>query len=225
MPAIPAEVFSFLTELRANNSREWFDANKRRYEQDVKGPLLAFIGGFDAALGKLSEHYVADPKPTGGSLFRIYRDVRFSKDKTPYKTEAGIHFRHERGKDVHAPGYYLHLAPEASFAACGLWQPETAQQLQIRGAIDRDQQGWRAAKKRAAAASLTLGGDSLKRAPKGFTEEHPLIEDLKRKDFILSAPLDQVAVTADGFDTQLAKIWQAGKPIMQLLTEAVGLPF
>ena len=139
--AIPAELFTFLAELKDNNDREWFQANKARYEERVKAPLLAFIAGFDERLARLSAHYVADPRPVGGSLFRIYRDVRFSKDKSPYKTAAGIHFRHERGKDAHAPGYYLNLEPGECFAACGLWMPASAQAQQIRAAIDADQSG------------------------------------------------------------------------------------
>ena len=128
--ALPAELFDFLIRLKVNNDREWFQANKARYEEQVKAPLQAFIGGFDERLARLSAHFVADPRPVGGSLFRIYRDVRFSKDKSPYKTAAGIHFRHERGKDAHAPGYYLHLEPSECFAACGLWMPATAQAQQ-----------------------------------------------------------------------------------------------
>ena len=221
----PPAVFTFLDELAANNNKSWFDTNKRRYEEEVKGPLIAFVGSFDERLAGLSSHFVADPRPNGGSLFRIYRDVRFSKDKTPYKTEAGIHFRHERGKDVHAPGYYLHLAPANSFAACGLWHPETAQQASIRSAIDQDQAGWLAAKEAAASASLTLGGDSLKRPPKGYEADHPLIDDLKRKDFVLSSDLSDAQLANGGFAAELAEIWTGASPIMRLLTEAVGLEF
>ncbi len=221
MTGIPSHVFSFLTELQANNNKPWFDANKKRYEELVKAPLLAFIGAFDQQLARLRGHFIADPRPTGGSLFRIYRDVRFSKDKTPYKTEAGIHFRHERGKDVHAPGYYLHLAPGHSFAACGLWHPETAQ----RAAIHRDQPGWLAAKQAAADQSLRLTGDSLKRPPKGYDADHPLIEDLKRKDFILSADVGDKELARDGFADRLAELWSGATPLMRLLTEAVGLEF
>jgi len=117
--ALPPELFGFLEELKDNNDRTWFQANKSRYEEQVKSPLLAFIGGFDERLQRLSPHFVADPRPVGGSMFRIYRDVRFAKDKSPYKTAAGIHFRHERAKDVHAPGYYLHLEPAGDVRSAG----------------------------------------------------------------------------------------------------------
>ena len=179
--ALSEDLFEFLAELKQNNDRDWFQARKGRYEDEVKGPLLAFIGGFDEHLGRLSAHFVADPRPVGGSLFRIYRDVRFSKDKSPYKTAAGIHFRHERAKDVHAPGYYLHLEPAACFAACGLWMPATAQAQQVRAAIDRDQPAWRAARQSAQDGGFIMDGNSLKRPPRGYAADHPLIEDLSAR--------------------------------------------
>src|SRR5205823_3395521 len=92
--------FKFFRELGINDERAWFEENRQRYESDVKGPLLQFIADFAAPLRKISKHYVADPRPNGGSIFRIYRDVRFSKDKSPYKTHAAAHFRHSAGKDV-----------------------------------------------------------------------------------------------------------------------------
>ena len=222
---LPAELFDFLAELQVNNDREWFQANKARYEEQVKAPLLAFIGGFDERLARLSAHFVADPRPVGGSLFRIYRDVRFSKDKSPYKTAAGIHFRHERGKDAHAPGYYLHLEPSECFAACGLWMPATAQAQQIRAAIDGDQAGWLAARQEAHAGGLAIGGSSLKRPPRGYAADHPLIDDLKRKDFHVGAKLDRRSVTAADFSARLEDLWAHATPFMRFVTEALTLPF
>ncbi len=97
--------FRFLRELKANNRREWFEANKQRYEAEVKGPMLRFIAEFGARLRTVSKHFDADPRPVGGSMFRIYRDTRFAKDKSPYKTAVAEHFPHRAGgKDVHAPG-------------------------------------------------------------------------------------------------------------------------
>ncbi len=223
--ALPAELFDFLAELKENNDRTWFQANKSRYEEQVKGPLLAFIGGFDERLERLSPRFVADPRPVGGSLFRIYRDVRFSKDKSPYKTAAGIHFRHERAKDVHAPGYYLHLEPAACFVACGLWRPATAQAQQVRAAIDRNQTRWPEALDAAQAVGLAMGGDSLKRPPRGFAGDHPLIEDLKRKDFVLTGTIDRHVVTAADFPARLEEHWSHATPFMRFVTEALSLSF
>src|SRR5262245_48947572 len=131
-------LFSFLEDLGANNNREWFTANKQRYEEQLLEPALAFIGAFGQRLEKISPHFSADARPSGGSLFRIYRDTRFSKDKRPYKTNLGLHFRHERAKDAHAPGYYLHIGPDEVFAGGGIWHPGADVATRIREAIVAD---------------------------------------------------------------------------------------
>jgi len=114
------EVFSFLRELAENNNRDWFAENKTRYEQRVREPILQFISDFGPRLAKISPHFVADPRPSGGSLFRIHRDTRFSHDKSPYKTHLGVHFFHDSGKKAPSvPGFYLHIAPDECFAAAG----------------------------------------------------------------------------------------------------------
>ena len=118
------ELFEFLVELQANNNREWFAEHKERYERHVKQPLLDFIEDFEPYLHSISKHFVADARANGGSMFRIYRGP--SKDKSPYKTQAAVHFRHEAGKSAHAPGFYLHLAPDEVFAGVGLWRPDSA---------------------------------------------------------------------------------------------------
>ncbi len=118
---IGPELITFLKQLKKNNNREWFQKNKDSYEHDVRGPLLKFIEVFGPRLKKISPHFVADPRKTGGSLFRIYRDTRFSRDKRPYKTHAGVQFRHERASEVHAPGFYLHIEPEQAFVGVGIW--------------------------------------------------------------------------------------------------------
>ena len=103
-PHFTPALFGFLSELADNNNREWFQDNKARYERDVRDALVNFVIDFGEILQEISPHMVADPRLSGGSIFRIYRDVRFSKDKSPYKTNAGIHFRHEVGRKVHGPG-------------------------------------------------------------------------------------------------------------------------
>src|SRR5918994_181068 len=170
-------LFAFLAELREHNDRDWFAGNKDRYEAHVLEPALAFVEDFGYRLQEISPHFAADPRRSGGSLFRIYRDTRFSKDKSPYKTNTGMHFRHKRAKDVHAPGYYLHLAPGEVFAGGGIWHPDGPTLTAIRQAIVDDPDRWRAATE-----GLELGGEALKRVPNGFDKEHPYAEDLKRKD-------------------------------------------
>src|SRR5919198_4046037 len=138
-------VFSFLRELQDNNTREWFAENKSRYQEDVQEPALEFISDFDPLLRRISPDFRADARPVGGSLFRIHRDVRFSKDKTPYKTHVGIHFRHRSASDAHAPGFYLHLEPGGVFAAAGIWHPDGPSQKLIRTRIGDDARGWKRA--------------------------------------------------------------------------------
>ena len=132
---IGPELFAFLRDLREHNDRAWFAANRERYEAHVLDPLLQLIADFAPRLREISPEFVADPRPAGGSLFRLHRDTRFSRDKTAYKTNAGVQFRHAAGRDVHAPGFYLHLEPDAVFAAAGLWHPGPTELGRVRDAI------------------------------------------------------------------------------------------
>ena len=113
----------FLRALEANNDREWFAENKTRYEEQVLDVALRFIQAMQAPLADFAPHFVALPTRVGGSLMRVYRDTRFSKNKLPYKTNIGIQFRHEDAKDVHAPGYYVHIEPDDVFVGAGMWRP------------------------------------------------------------------------------------------------------
>lgn len=217
-------LFAFLRDLKKNNDRAWFNAHKERYEADVKTPLLAFISDFAPRLQKISPHYIADPRPNGGSMFRIYRDTRFSKDKSPYKTHAAVHFRHADGKNVHAPGFYLHLEPRSVFIGVGIWHPESKALLKIRSAIRDDPTGWRRAKSAKAFTSrFSLRGDSLKRPPAGFEPDHPLIEDLRRKDFIAVAELNQADAVRPDFLTTFSSACRSARPFVAFLTKSLDL--
>ncbi|MBI3991954.1 MAG: DUF2461 domain-containing protein [Candidatus Lambdaproteobacteria bacterium] len=217
-------LFRFLRELADNNEREWFQAHKARYEDDVRQPMLRFIADFGPHLKKISPAYVADPSPNGGSLFRIYRDVRFSKDKSPYKTAAGAHFRHEAGKDVHAPGFYLNMEPGRVFAGVGIWQPDARALGRIRDALVREGARWQRIKaSKALQTTHELTGDKLSRPPKGYDPAHPLIEDLKFKDFTTVTKLKEQDACADDFMARFTEICRAGAPFNQFLTEALGL--
>jgi uncharacterized protein (TIGR02453 family) len=225
-PSFSPELFSFLEELAEHNERAWFKANRQRYDDAVQEPALAFIAEFAPHLRRITEHLTAEARPVGGSLFRIQRDTRFSRDKTPYKTNVGISFRHARAGDVHAPGYYLHLEPGSVFAACGMWHPSTADLARIRDAIVADPDGWAASVHRGSfAATFKLDGDSLVRPPRGYDPDHPMIVDLKRKDFIGVATLTEEAVLAPGFVEEYARLCQDAAPLMRYLCEAVEVPF
>ncbi|MEM9204199.1 MAG: DUF2461 domain-containing protein [Actinomycetota bacterium] len=222
------DLFAFLRDLAANNDRAWFNENKARYESSVRQPALDFITDFVEPLETLSPYFVADSRTVGGSLFRIHRDTRFSKDKTPYKLNTGMHFRHERAKDAHAPGYYVHLQPRECFLGAGLWMPEpkVAQQIRLHIAEHRDE--WFAAtRSRPFTDHFSLGGESLKRPPRGVDvdPDDPLMEDLKRKSFIATGPLTQGDVTKADFADVLHERFAAAGPMMRVLCAAVGVKF
>jgi uncharacterized protein (TIGR02453 family) len=214
--------FRFLKELAAHNDRRWFEANKARYVEEVRDPLLRFVADFAPRLAKISRHMLADPRPVGGSLFRIHRDTRFSKDKSPYKTQAGVSFRHAAGRDVHGPVFYLHVEPGTVFAAAGVWHPPAEAVAQVRDAIAARPDRW----KRAARA-VPLDGDegALRRPPRGYDPEHPCIEDLKRRSFTASTPFTQQQACAPDFLSRFADACRSKAPLMQFLSAAVGLPF
>ena len=219
-------LFDFLRELRANNNREWFQANKTRYEQVARDPMLRFIADFSVPLREISPHILADPRPVGGSLFRIHRDTRFSKDKQPYKTMLAAQFRHASGRDVHAPGFYLHLEPDNVFYGGGLYHPDAATLAKVRAAIVKKPQQWKkATSPDAFEDGATVWGEQLKRAPQGFDPAHPLIEDLKRKDYVWIAQLDEPSACEPEFIDRFASACRAAAPLVRFLTQALGQPF
>lgn len=216
-------LFKFLRQLKKNNNREWFQENKARYEEDVRDPLLRFIADFAKPLHKMSPHFTADPRR---SLFRIYRDTRFSKDKSPYKTGAAAHFRHEAAGDVHAPGFYLHLEPGDVFLAAGIWQPDSDTLAKIRQAIASNPERWkRVISGKTFKKGWSFWGEKLKRPPTGFDPKHPFIEDLKRKDFVVVLSLTEEDAEKPGFMERTAEIYGTAAPFVKFLTEAVGLTF
>ncbi len=219
-------LFDFLSDLRRNNRRDWFQANKNRYERDLRGPCLRFITDFGPRLRDISPHFRADPRPVGGSLFRIHRDTRFSGDKSPYKTASGIQFRHDAGKDVHAPGFYLHLEPGNCFVGAGVWRPDSAALALIREAIVEEPEQWTGVSgDRRFRERFQLGGESLFRAPRGYDASHPLIDDLKRKDFVAMAAVRDTDVTAPGFIDQFEQTCRDGAGLVEFLCRAMALPF
>jgi uncharacterized protein (TIGR02453 family) len=211
-------LFDFLRRLKRHNNRDWFLRNKARYEEVVQDPALMFISSFGSYLHRLSPHFVADARPSRGSLFRIYRDTRFSPDKRPYKTYVGIHFSHVSGKDAHAPVFYLHLEPDNCFAAAGVWHPDNSALAKIRMAIVATPDQW--AKVR---GKLELKSDSLTRPPRGFDPNHRFIEDIKRKDFVASVGLTEAQVCGSKFMRDFVSACRAMLPLVEFTTRALGL--
>jgi uncharacterized protein (TIGR02453 family) len=223
----PRDAVRFLAELAKNNNRPWFQANKARYEQSVRGPAVAFIEAMSPLLERVSPFMFADPSPSGGSLMRIYRDTRFSSGKEPYKTNIGIQFRHERGEDVHAPGLYFHIDAKEFFLACGMWKPPADALAAIRTRIAEHPDEWLKARDGRAFVKVWGGvtGDRLKRPPRGFDPDGPCIEDIKLKDFLGAVDMPRPQMHSGGLPARVAKAFAAGKPLMKFLCEALGLPY
>jgi uncharacterized protein (TIGR02453 family) len=216
----------FLDELAANNDRPWFEVNKHRYEALVREPALDFIAAMGPELEKFAPHFRAEPRKMGGSLMRVFRDTRFARDKTPYKTNIGIQFRHELGKDVHAPGFYLHIATDECFLGVGCWHPEADALGRIRDLIAAKPERWfKVRDDKKMAAHWQLVGDSLSRPPRGYAADHPAIEDLKRKDYIGLASLSFDEVTRPGLVKLASNRFAAGVPLMKFLCEAIGVQY
>jgi uncharacterized protein (TIGR02453 family) len=225
-PYFTRELFRFFLDLEMNNKRDWFQANRSRYEEHVKMPALQFITEFGPHLYRISHHFRADPRPVGGSLFRIHRDVRFSKDKRPYKTHCGIQFRHASGANAHTPGYYLHLEPGNCLVAVGIWHPDNPTLEKIRDAIVADPAKWQAAlANRKFRARYELDGDRLKRVPRGYPADHPCADDLMWKDYFAFCGLTQKEILARDFMTRFAAICREGTPYVKFLCEAIGVEF
>ena len=217
-------LFEFLSELADNNNREWFQDNKARYERDVRDALVQFVADFGEKLREISPHMVADPRLSGGSVFRIYRDVRFSKDKSPYKTNAGVHFRHEVGREVHGPGLYLHLQPGFLFAGAGIWRPNSAAVGKIRGSIVANPDRWKSIINNEEFISIyELEGESLKRPPRGIDPDHPLIDQLKLKSFVATANFTEEDACSPDFIDMYANACEIASPFAGFLTTSVGL--
>ena len=225
-PYFSPKTFKFLRALSRNNSREWFHAHKQDYEAHLRQPFLRLITDLQPDVHTISEHYRADPRGVGGSLFRIHRDTRFSKDKTPYKSWSGARLFHARSKQVPAPSFYLHVQPGSCFIGAGLWQPESDTQRRIRQFIFDNPGAWKAAVQAPAfKRRFELVGDSLVRPPRGFPADHALIDDLKRKDFVASANLDDEAVLGPNLRKAVATHLAGLAPLVDYLCAALDLEF
>jgi len=188
--------------------------------------MPAANSGFLAARAAISPHLVASDKKVGGSLMRVHRDTRFSPDKTPYKTNIGIQFRHRDGKDVHAPGLYVHIAPDGCFLGAGCWRPDPVALARIRKRIVDKPREWAAARDEPRFRRIfDLAGESLKRVPRGYSEDDPHPDDLRRKDHIASTSLDFGDVLSPGLAELCRASFVAARPYVRFLTRAVGAPF
>jgi uncharacterized protein (TIGR02453 family) len=216
------DALRFLRDLARNNNRDWFLKNKARYEQSIQDPALRFIEVMGSRLTKVSPYLRADARPFGGSLSRIYRDTRFSKDKSPYKTHVGFHFFHETSrKGISLPGFFFHLAPGDSRLHSGMWHPEPRDQTKIRDAIVAGPAAWG----RIVNDGLTIEGESYARVPRGYAPDHRYAVDLRRKDFIASKHIPDEAISSATFGSVFIAACRELNPLNKFLATALGIPW
>lgn len=236
-PYFTSATLKFLRALARHNDREWFRAHQADYETHVKAPCLALVADLAAPLRGISPVLVADPRPIGGSLFRIHRDIRFSNDKRPYKTYAGMNFYHSatrasaRGSGgspgrLDAPGLYLHLEPGASFMGGGIWHPQPATLKRIRDFMVDNPSSWKhATRRRAFVADYALTGEALVRPPKGYRADHELVEDLKRKDVVASSRLSDDDLLSPDLRALLVRRYKLMAPLLEWLCLSLDVEY
>jgi len=207
-------LFDFLRDLAANNDRAWFQANKARYTTEVETPMRAFVADAGMRLAELSPSYAE------GSVFRIYRDTRFSRDKSPFKTNTAAHFRHETRRADHSlPGFYVHLAPGHCIGGGGLYRPDPDALARVRDRIVARPAEWEAV----LASGVEVVGDSLKRPPAGYDPDHRFIADLKRKDHVAMESFAEDEVCRDDFLERYVGVCTRVAPLVAFLTKALDL--
>lgn len=217
---IKPETFAFITDVARNNNREWFAEHKARYE-NAKDDVLAFVDQLIPVLAGIDPHFSIDT-PAKKCLLRIYRDVRFSKNKDPYKNNFGISFN-IKGTGIHGPGYYLHIQPGECFLGAGFWMPEAPVLKKIREEIDYNASEFLDivhAKSFKSTFSLSRE-DTLKNAPKGYEQDHPQLEFLKLKSFVAVYPLSDEALLKPGIADQLKTAFESVYPFILFLRNAV----
>lgn len=217
----------FLRSLARNNSREWFHAHKADYETHVRAPFLRLLTDLQPVLAEVSPHYRADPKTVGGSLFRIHRDTRFANDKTPYKSWQGARLFHERGRQVEAPSFYLHLQPGGCFVGAGLWHPESDTLRRVRHFLLDNPESWKTAAHDVRFRKRFGLDDSecLTRAPRGFPADFVFADDLRRKNFVAFRSIDDDVMTGPRLLKTLETDLAGLAPFTDYLCAALDLEF
>lgn len=219
--------FKFLRALARNNSREWFHAHKADYEAHVRAPFQRLLTDLQPVLAGVSPHYRAEPKTVGGSLFRIQRDTRFANDKSPYKPWQGARLFHERGRQVEAPSFYLHLQPQGCFVGAGLWHPQPDTLRRVRHFILDNPGSWKAAAHGGAFRKRydLDTSEMLVRMPRGFPPEFEFADDLRRKNFVAVRALEDDLMTGPRLLATLGRDLAGLAPFTDYLCAALDLEF
>jgi uncharacterized protein (TIGR02453 family) len=218
------EAIKFLRGLKRNNDRIWFDERKAVYERELKAPMLALIGEVNEAMVKFAPMHVRPPQKI---MMRIYRDIRFSKNKQPYKTHISAWWVRDGLEKTSGGGFYFHMSPEEVFVAAGVYMPEREQLLAIRRHLAEHHQEFRSLMKAKKLRALMTENDGapLTRAPKGFPEDHPAIDLLKNRQWGVSARLPGDTATKASLVKEVVQRFKAAAPVIAMLNEPlVGKP-
>jgi uncharacterized protein (TIGR02453 family) len=212
----PEEMVRFFRSLKRNNRREWFQPRKHLFEQHVKTPMLELVSAINAELAKFAPEHVTEPK---NAVFRIYRDTRFSADKTPYKTHIAASFSRRGGERLGAGGFYFSVSHEVIEVAAGIWHPDREVMLIVRNHIAETHQELSRilGDKKARKLAGSLSGDALTRSPKGFDPQHPAAGFIKMKDWILDVTLDPSLATTPKLQAEIVARFRAMTPLIQYL--------
>jgi uncharacterized protein (TIGR02453 family) len=215
------EAIKFLRGLKRNNDRIWFDARKPIYEQELKAPMLALISEINEAMLDFAPMHVRPPQKI---MMRIYRDIRFSKNKQPYKTHVSAWWAREGLEKTSGGGFYFHVSPEEVFIAAGVYMPEREQLLAIRRYLAEHHKEFRVLMKAKKLRQLMteFDGASLTRAPKGFPEDHPAIDLLKNRQWGVSAKLPGETATKPSLVKEVVKRFKAAAPVIAILNEPLA---
>jgi uncharacterized protein (TIGR02453 family) len=212
----PEEMVRFFRGLKRNNRREWFQPRKHLFEQHVKTPMLELASAINAELATFAPDYVTEPK---NAVFRIYRDTRFSADKTPYKTHIAASFSRRNSGRLGPGGFYFSVSNETIEVAGGIWHPEREVTLLVRNHIAETHAELDRilGDKKARKLTGSLRGDALTRSPKGFDPEHPAASVIKMKDWILDVALDPSLATTPQLHSEIVARFRAMAPLIQYL--------
>ena len=221
---------SFLRGIERNNNKPWFEAHRTEFEREVRDPMRALIEEMDGRFRRFAPEITGDPKR---SMFRIYRDTRFSRDKSPYKTHAACWFQH-RGADHRvgseaeggSAGFYFHLQPGRSMMGAGIWMPPRPMLNRLRDAIAEDHRGFARIVRQPTFQKRFGGLDDeamLKRMPRGFAEDHPAAEWLRYQSFTAGRLLKDADVIGTRLPALLEKDFLALLPLVRWLNGALGL--
>jgi uncharacterized protein (TIGR02453 family) len=212
----PNEMVTFFRGLKRNNRREWFQPRKSRFEEHVKKPMIGLVEALNSHFAKFAPEYVSDPRK---AIFRIYRDTRFSPDKTPYKTHIACSFARKGGERLCAGGFYFSVSHDEVEVAGGIYHPPPETTLLVRTHISENYEKMRRilAEKRLRRLAGELQGAELTRAPKGFDPRHPAIGLIKKKDWILDVSLDPGLATTSRLYGEIAERFRVMAPLIEFL--------